>query len=415
MELLPQDEEHVCELEVEDEREPLSPQEQVRTAQTVQVRKTTRNWKCAVIGCSLLMGALFLVSFRPQVKAIQGDAGQAVQEVENASGHHDEPSEQQPLPAVMPHRRGSFMVIGDWGWDNVTTKIWAENMCTSTTCVSLIAQTMHETFMKLGDVKFIINVGDSFYPGGVTSKNDKEWDLKWRNIFSKELRSVPWYSVYGNHDYQHDPCACGNRPEDCAQINNNSDNLDFFYMPDLNWHKEHEDLDVEVVGLDMGMFEDGWNSWKIRTHQAPAACHATGCYRTCVKNLRWRSEDGIKLLRDRVDSSTAKNMLVFSHYPTDYFRARPEILRLLRDDSRHIEYFGGHRHSTDNTSTVSIHPNSNWLVGGGGGWSCDTADQGFVVGEISHDAEIQTYRVLVDEKVCCPKKYGKKQSHEYIL
>merc|ERR1719450_1055870 len=105
----------------------------------------------------------------------------------------------------MPHRRGSFMVIGDWGWDGVTKHVWGDNMCTSTTCVRLIAQTMHETFMKLGDVKFIINVGDSFYPGGVKSKNDSQWDLKWRNIFSKELLSVPWYSIYGNHDYRNDP------------------------------------------------------------------------------------------------------------------------------------------------------------------------------------------------------------------
>ena len=36
------------------------------------------------------------------------------------------------------------------------------------------------SFQELGDVKFVINVGDSFYPTGVTSKTDEQWGKKWR-------------------------------------------------------------------------------------------------------------------------------------------------------------------------------------------------------------------------------------------
>lgn len=69
--------------------------------------------------------------------------------------------------------------------------------------------------------------------------------------------------------------------------------------------------------------------------------------------------------------------------------------------SRHVEYFGGHRHNVDQWSTTSIFPNSNWLVGGGGGWSCEGDKQGFVVGEISASLELATYPVLVDVDMCC--------------
>lgn len=56
---------------------------------------------------------------------------------------------------------------------------------------------------KLGDVEFVINVGDSFYPSGVSSKWDPQWESKWRSVFPKETRDAPWYSVYGNR-WEHD-------------------------------------------------------------------------------------------------------------------------------------------------------------------------------------------------------------------
>ena len=31
---------------------------------------------------------------------------------------------------------------------------------------------------ELGDVEFVINVGDRFYPGGVSSKSDPQWDTQ---------------------------------------------------------------------------------------------------------------------------------------------------------------------------------------------------------------------------------------------
>lgn len=72
---------------------------------------------------------------------------------------------------------------------------------------------------------------------------------------------------------------------------------------------------------------------------------------------------------------------------------------------------GGHRHNVDQGSVTPIGENTAWLVGGGGGWSCDGGDQGFVVGEIAMDGSIQTRSVLVDSSVCCPSDMMNRTAH----
>jgi hypothetical protein len=301
-------------------------------------------------------------------------------------------------------------VIGDWGFDEGK---WKHGNIETRKCQNAIATKMLEKMKELGDVKFIVNVGDSFYPRGVTSQNDPQWDYKWRDVYDKELRSIPWYSVYGNHDYQGDPCACGSGAHDCAQVNYNISDLDHFYMPGYTWYKEHPELGLEVVALDMNWDAWTWNSTATPEYQKPDDCRYSPCKYKCWGSLQARLYESLDLFNKRYNKSEAKNLVVFSHYPTDYFsRSRPEFIEKLRDDSRHhIEYFGGHRHNVDNTSTTSTKPNNNWLVGGGGGWSCEPLtymnppQQGFVVIEISNDehATMTTYPVFVDPWVCCPK------------
>jgi len=42
------------------------------------------------------------------------------------------------------------------------------------------------------DVNFVVNVGDSFYPDGVSSKDDLQWDLKWRQVYSTKVTQLQW-------------------------------------------------------------------------------------------------------------------------------------------------------------------------------------------------------------------------------
>jgi len=286
-------------------------------------------------------------------------------------------------------RKGSFFVVGDWGWDAV-----GHYNLYSRACQQEIADKMDLKFKELGDVHFVVNVGDSFYPDGVKSKEDSQWQVKWRDVYSERVRSVPWYSVYGNHDYHIDQCACGEDAE-CAQVNYDPTDRKFFYMPGPNYHVEHPELDLEVVGLDLN---------KYMTPGGPTCCGYTECEKACKENLNKRGTEAMELFWKRFNESQAKTMVVFSHYPTDYFRGESDFIKGLSDNSRrHIAYFGGHRHNTDNTSTISTHPNDNWVVGGGGGFSCEGGiqQQGFVVGEIDLNDRLSLYPVLVDNEFCC--------------
>jgi len=308
----------------------------------------------------------------------------------------------QPNPPTTPpkDRLGSFLVIGDWGWDQ-----WAHGNLVSSSCQQAIANKMLSKMNELGDVKFVVNVGDSFYPNGLSGKDDPQWDTKWRDVYPSKVRSVPWYSVYGNHDYHLDPGVCSSEPNAGAQINDDVNDLSRFYMPSYNWFREHPELNLEVLGLDLNKFQEGWQHQLTYDQHNFADCQWTHCKDQCHSIVEDRTVEAFKLFGERMEQSTAKNLLVFSHYPTDYFSAMPKFVQNLSRTDRHssIAYFGGHRHNTDKTSVASTAPNTNWCVGGGGGWSCDGQEQGFVVGEIYAD-EIKTYEVLVDPSVCCPSR-----------
>ena len=294
-----------------------------------------------------------------------------------------------PTPGPSPgptNRKGSFLVIGDWGHDPSTHgNVRTDNL------QKTIASQMLQKFKELGDVKFILNLGDSFYPTGITSKSDGKWQSRWRNIYAAELRSVPWYTVYGNHDVYDDwGCACGSADgSQCNQVNSNINDKNFFYMPGVNWHKEHPELGIEVVALD---FND------VSEHPCSYGT-AHSCSSKCYSNLASRAQAAKELFYNRKSTSPHKNLVVFSHYPTDYFRHHhTDMLGALKDNSRHaITYFGGHRHNTDQSGS-SIAPNNEWLVGGCGGWGCDGGNQGFVVGEISDT--VKTYAVLANKNLC---------------
>lgn len=322
---------------------------------------------------------------------------QADPQAANSPPRADAAASEPASAGAPPQRKGSFLVIGDWGYDFA-----CHGDVPGVGCQQAIADRMLQKMDELGDVKFIINIGDSFYPHGVMSKSDPQWESKWRSIFPKKLRDVPWYSVYGNHDFQHDPGACSMDIAACAQVNSNLTDLNYFYMPDVNWFKDHPELGIEIVALELNHFMLGWDQSKTKEDHFYEDCQYTACEEACKEISKARAMAAFKLFNERIAESTAKNMVVFSHYPTDYFTAVPEFLDALRDASkRNILFLGGHRHNIDQTSTTSIQPNENWLVGGGGGWSCDGPSQGFLVGEIGSDDKLTTYPELVEESLCC--------------
>jgi hypothetical protein len=162
-------------------------------------------------------------------------------------------------------------------------------------------------------------------------------------------------------------------------------------MPSLNYYDDRylQSMGIEIVALDTNWL------WKDEI------CKYLSCG-NCADILRTRFDDAIKLLTSRIDLSTAKSLLVFSHYPTDYYiwKNEPEFILQLNRTRQRITYYGGHRHNVDDTSTFSISPNVNWLCGGGGGWGCDDPQQGIMVGFVENGI-ITTQPQLVPTSSCC--------------
>ena len=56
-------------------------------------------------------------------------------------------------------------------------------------------------------VAFVLVLGDNFYPSGVSSVTDDQWQEKFETMYSTTSLQVPFYAVLGNHDYYSNPEA----------------------------------------------------------------------------------------------------------------------------------------------------------------------------------------------------------------
>ena len=60
-------------------------------------------------------------------------------------------------------------------------------------------------FASSGSVQpsFLVALGDNFYSNGVSSATDALWNYLWKDVYLADYPSlnIPWYPVFGNHDY----------------------------------------------------------------------------------------------------------------------------------------------------------------------------------------------------------------------
>lgn len=80
-----------------------------------------------------------------------------------------------------------FVVLGDWGKANPGQRAVAAALGVAAAAV---------------DARFVVSVGDNFYPHGVSSRDDPQWQTSFEDVYSAPALAVPWRPVFGNHDYR---------------------------------------------------------------------------------------------------------------------------------------------------------------------------------------------------------------------
>ena len=96
-------------------------------------------------------------------------------------------------PALAAHRPLSFLAMGDWGRDGNQHQ-------------RDVAVQMGKAASDLGS-RFILAVGDNFYPNGVKTADDAQWKTSFEDVYTAPSLQVPWHVALGNHDYHGEPQA----------------------------------------------------------------------------------------------------------------------------------------------------------------------------------------------------------------
>lgn len=106
---------------------------------------------------------------------------------------HLESADLSPRTAFADDFPLNFVAIGDWGRNGE----YHQNE---------VAKQMGN-WAATHPNKFIVSVGDNFYPKGVISENDPLWYYSFENVYTAHSLQDDWYPVLGNHDYGSDPDA----------------------------------------------------------------------------------------------------------------------------------------------------------------------------------------------------------------
>lgn len=288
------------------------------------------------------MAHLFVLRFLVSVSVVMAEHAQFLAKSNNTA----EPTT----------RLGSFMVIGDWGYHAPVS-----GFIQGGSCQADVSELMNQKFSELGDVRFVLNLGDSFYVRGVESTTDSLWEDVWRSKYSDELRQVPWYGVYGNHDYGEQACMCGDTTEECSQTQYTQDG---WTMPGMSYNVPIPDMGLEIIAIDINKVD-------------PKICdHATDCKQKCFDNLEKRYKESMDLLRERLADTTYQQILIIAHYPTFMWANLPELLEMTSKSDKQIYAYGGHIHSMakcegEGNCDAPLTPTPNvkaYLAGGGGGY-----------------------------------------------
>jgi len=242
-----------------------------------------------------------------------------------------------------------FLVVGDFGRDG---------FC----CQRDVAWEMARAAGTI-QPHFIANGGDSFYDFGLLSEMEEQVDTSWRDVYMKHesLKSLPWYSVLGNHEYRGSASAVLSVPQRYPQ----------FVMPDRFYDHEFVSDDRKFR---LHMFY-------LDTSPMIQAYHVSGYDDRADSMLnqpdgirsQWnRVEEQIAWLEQGLNSSTADIKVVMGHHPVytsgahygeDERFLRKRIAPILEKNGV-LLYISGHDHNLQ--EYWKLYSPTHYIVSAGG-------------------------------------------------
>jgi acid phosphatase len=87
----------------------------------------------------------------------------------------------------------AFLAVGDWGRDGAFNQ-------------REVAAAMGQAAAEIGS-RFVLSVGDNFYPDGMQSVTDPQWRTSFEDVYTAPSLQTPWHVALGNHDYHGRPEA----------------------------------------------------------------------------------------------------------------------------------------------------------------------------------------------------------------
>jgi len=140
-----------------------------------------------------------------------------------------------------------------------------------------VAESMAEFQTEFG-ASFTLLLGDNFYPDGVTSTSDLQWQTKFEQMYDPVGLDIKFYAVLGNHDYHKNAIA---------QVEYTSENPESRWKMPARYYTFTETLPdstiIQFFALD---------TYRIRDEGA---------------QVTW--------IEGALEASTADWKIVFSHYP----------------------------------------------------------------------------------------------------
>ena len=352
------------------------------------------------------------------------------------------PRQDNPLnvEVVEPLSKNYIITLGDWGASTTHEDYDDDNVKIQQQVSKLLNDFYNSQNEKGFNLLFIITVGDNFYRTGVTDcsiDNGAKFKDSWKDVYGEALTSVPWLSVFGNHDWGDDDayalCPWNNNKTKIRkeyirengktetihygsnQLNKDKGgcNPNFYYLPDFSYYYSlnfNDLLNFELIQMETtgyacpGVIGGGFGNNKV--------FNQCGGIKTACNYMKKIGKASQNLLIERAKHSPNKNFLISQHYPgarsrqfASMFKSHRYKNGSIKSQERNEKVWSifGHSHYQACLSKDKITKECNQILTGGGGGCCSpqfTLKGFYVIGFDDQGSMIQPYQ-FHDKEISC--------------